>query len=191
MLIAIAGGAGVGKSEAIRILSEKGYATIKADDVNAELLQDRNYLACLKVMFPVAFTLSKLDKRKLRDIIFSDSEQREKLNNLAHPLILQRIKDLTENRQPSTVNFTFVEIPLLIAANAKNLFDKIWAVEADYNYRIKRLAARDDICENDAKKILSAQGSEEKLLSVANEIILNNGNICDLRNRIDELCSFL
>ena len=133
MIVALCGGIGSGKSAVAEILRGLGAHTLSADSINAELLKDPAYLVKLRKLFPEAFVAGdEPDKKKIREIIFSDEERRKKLNGLAHGEIMAEIARRAAGRE-----LVFVEIPLLAEAGAKNIADKICFVRAPREARAR------------------------------------------------------
>ena len=173
MRIAIAGGIGSGKSEALKVAREMGAATLSADEINAELLLDADYILKISRAFPQAVVDGKVNRKALAQIVFSDEEARNKLNLIAHPLILKRIKE--DMRSPLVV-----EMPLLIESGAAKLFDEIIFVKAPVLKRLKRLKRR-GLAYGQAIMRMRAQTSEKRLAQIATRVLTNRGNIDGLR----------
>ena len=98
MRIAIIGGIGSGKSEAMKTAAELGFSTLSADEINSGLLQSPDYINEIAVAFPTVVASGSVDRKKLADIVFSDEIELKKLNAIAHPNILRRIA--TEKADP-------------------------------------------------------------------------------------------
>lgn len=167
MKIAIIGGIGSGKSVLLHAAKNLSIASLSCDEINSELLNDKEYLNILKKEFPSAFKDGILDKTILSDIIYSDEEKRFKLNGIAHPLIFKRIKE--DDRDPLVV-----EIPLMTKEVSK-WFDEIIYVHTDIEKRLDFLHRNRGMTKETALKIMSTQNSEEELLSFAT-IVINNTN---------------
>lgn len=73
MRIAVIGGIGSGKSEAIKAAAELGIHTLSADEINSKLLCDADYIREIAAGFPQAVKDGAVDRRLLADIVFSDS----------------------------------------------------------------------------------------------------------------------
>jgi dephospho-CoA kinase len=109
--IAITGGIGSGKSTVSNILKVKGYPVYSCDEIYAELVNSKIYIDEIKKVFPTAVKQGKIDKKCLAEIIFSDKQERTRLNEIAHPLIMQT---LLARMNESDSQIVFAEVPLLL-----------------------------------------------------------------------------
>ncbi|MDR2266985.1 MAG: dephospho-CoA kinase [Christensenellaceae bacterium] len=169
MLIALAGGAGVGKSLVAKYIREFGYNVVDSDEINRKLLSQSDYIDLLKLTFPEIVVNNEISKNALRQIIFNDVAKRKTLNNLAHPLILNEILKYSLQHE-----ILFVQIPLLISCGFKSVFDIIWVVTAPKKERLKRLISRDGITRELAEQILKAQKVDDDAVYIANLVIDNS-----------------
>lgn len=173
MKIAIVGGIGSGKSEVLAVAKALGYATLSADEVNAELLRDGDYVERLRKLFPTAVKNGVVDKSVLSAIVFSDENERLKLNALAHPEIAKRIK---------AVGDAVVELPLALESGVIGLFDEIILVRCSLETRLNRLEKR-GVDRERAKKIIAVQVPDSALEKVATAVIDNDGTVAELREK--------
>ncbi|MFA5449996.1 MAG: dephospho-CoA kinase [Clostridia bacterium] len=184
-LIAIAGGIGSGKSEVMSILKEAGASIIMTDEINRRLLQDESYIKKLQEVFPYAFNSGFLNKTVLKERIFSDNNERKKLNATAHSAIIREV-ELASALLPPPV---FVEIPLIIESGTAHSFEQIWAVRSPLEERVRRIVLRDGLTEEFAKSIIRAQKGEDKIFAIANVIIDNSGDKSSLKEKILQIYS--
>lgn len=152
MIVAITGFIGSGKSLVGRVLRQEGKTVVDCDAINAELLSDGAYLAGLAELFPQAFFHGVLNKKKIAELIFSDEIERKKLNDYAHPVIFNRLKEIIDGAKGDV----FVEIPLLTDIFL-DLFDKIVVVDAKEKIRTARIAKRDKTDLDTARKKVASQ----------------------------------
>ena len=68
-----------------------------------------------------------------------------------------------------------------------NNYDRIAVIDCDEATQISRVMQRDVVDQDSAKQILTNQCSRNERLSIANDVILNNGSKEELENRIKEL----
>ena len=177
MLVALTGGIGSGKSYIMRLFEGLGAKSIYSDKINASLLQEKSYIIGLKN--------ETLDKRALRNLIFSSECDRKKLNEYSHAKIMQRIKDSV-----SKDRVTVCEIPLLSEGNFRACFDKIIYVDAPDAVRVRRICERDGVTEEEAAAAIRAQASERENKNFADYVIINDDDPTDEVRRIyDILCA--
>lgn len=180
MKIAITGRIGSGKSEVTSELRKLGAFVLSADEINRELLEDKNYLEVLEKAFPETFKQGAFDKKTLTRIVFSDPIARKKLNSIAHPEILKRILAKSKDKE-----IVFVEVPLLSMEWAER-FDKVWVVESEQELRRKRVANRDGRSQAEIDAIFSSQKEYESIEYSDCTIIKNDGSVKDLKERVRE-----
>lgn len=182
-LVAITGGIGSGKSAVVGFLTEIGVDVIIADQINAELMTESSYIKLLEKAFPSVVSNGTIDKERLRKIVFNDKNELEKLNKLAHPLIMERMERKISESKSSIV---FVEIPLLLEVGGHEAFDAVWLIKSDNDDRIRRIVMRDGIDEDLALKIIMSQASDLEREKIATRIIENSGDISVLKQRITD-----
>lgn len=186
MKVCITGLIGSGKSSVLNILKKHTDNIYNCDQINEQLLSEKNYQKLLQDNFgQEIFVNDKIDKKALAKIIFLDEKKRQLLNSLSHPEIIKRLTDIINNASDNI----FVEIPLLAeSSDLANLFDKIWLVESEFNFRLERIMKRDNIVKELAlAKINSQEKYETALKCVATDTIYNNGDLTFLDVQINKL----
>jgi dephospho-CoA kinase len=176
IIIGIAGNIGSGKTMVSRFFEDFGAYYLSADEIGWEVLIE------IKDQLKVAFGESimdgeDIDRKKLRDIVFSSGEKLTMLNELTHPLIkkkiLERIKNITSD---------------MIVIDAALLFD--WPeILKELDYAIL-VCSTDDKKEERAvkngmdrmlfRRILRSQQNEDEMSRLATYIISNNGTVQEL-----------
>jgi len=183
--VAICGGIGSGKSAVTAVLRELGAKVVVADEINAELLLDPEYIAEVKNIFPTTVDTSGIKKKELAAIIYRNESEREKLMALAHPRIYQRMLERFKDAA-----LVFYEIPLF--SECPLSFDLIWYVSADREERISRIIRRDGMDRKLAERVLSLQAREDLLKKRADVVISNDGDLNALRTAVEsKYCSIL
>lgn len=166
MRIAVTGLIGSGKTEIMKAARAMGLACLSADEINAELLNDKSYLARLATLFPSAVKDGRADRTEIARVAFGDGEKLKALNALAHPLILERI--LNDDRSPLVV-----ETPLFVGTGVESAFDKVIYVKIADDVRRERLTLR-GMREEDIAARLAAQREQQALESMADYVIENS-----------------
>lgn len=182
-VIAITGGIGAGKSEVCKILSKYGEFCISCDKINAELLQNNEYLNGLKSIFPNSVSDGKLNKRLIKEQIALHEEKRKALNKYSHAKIKAALINQIEQARADRV---FVEVPVLNQTDYAPLFDKIWVVVSDEIVRNARISARDEVDTDFAEKLIAMQSNDNDY-GEKTVYILNNGDIDSLEKKILDL----
>lgn len=175
--IAVTGGIGSGKSLFCDILKSMGYEVFSCDEIYAEMLREEEYLALLKARFPDCFVGGSLDKKRLSERVFGCAEDRKALDDLAHPIVMQRLLAKMEGKT------AFAEVPLLFEGGYEGLFDCVIAIVRSNEERVKSVMARSHLTEDEVLSRIKNQ-FDPTLLSSKNCIIVeNNGSKEDLEKQ--------
>ncbi len=156
-VIGITGGIASGKSHVVDVISKMGYEVIDSDKISYELsLKGNKVYNEIINTFGEEYVLSngEIDRKKLGRLIFNSEKDKQKLNEISHPYIIQEIKKRLKESQGAIV---FLDIPLLYEAKLEYLCDKIICVYLDKTKQIERLMARDGIDYEYALKKINSQ----------------------------------
>ncbi len=190
LVIGLTGGIGSGKSTVARIFSQLGSDMISMDKIAHELTQqDQPAYRQITDLFAPEILLAdgNLDRKKLGQLIFSDSDKRIKLESILHPKINQRVK---ENLQNCCGDIVIVEIPLLREKSQFPYLDRILVIDAEESIRISRVEIRDNLNKTEIKAIINTQVKADMQKSLADDIINNNGLLDELTNKVENLYKF-
>lgn len=183
--IAITGGIASGKSTVAALFKELGAQTFSADAVAKQLVRKGTpALALIAKHFGKEILLEdgQLNRKKLREIIFKNSDKKKWLEALLHPLIRDKLKHLCQN---STAKIKVVEIPLLAESDDDYGFiDKIIVCRANITSRIERIIKRDGITSDQAKAIINSQPSDQALAEIATDYIDTDKSIEEIKEDI-------
>ena len=190
--IIITGQIASGKSSISKLIKErnKNYLVLDADDQIKELYKRGAEL--YKVLVnefgdSILNEKGNISKAKLRRTVFLNDENREKLNELTHPVILKNMVSLAKGSEADVV---FLQIPLLnesinILKKLVNI-DEIWNITASDEVRFNRLMSRKGMTEEIAHRIMEIQSEFESddfdILSIE-----NNGDYEELNNKLNLL----
>ncbi len=186
-IIAITGGIGSGKSTVLAYLREKGYAVFSCDAIYREIIDTPAYVKKIREVFPLCVVNGKIDKSRLAEIVFKDKTMREKLNDAAHPYIMQRLQECMREAE----GCVFAEVPLLFEGNFENQFDYVLVVHREMEARIQSVIERDgytraQILDRIASQFDYDAPSAKKRFEDCNAVLLfNEGRVEDLKKQID------
>jgi dephospho-CoA kinase len=186
--IGLTGGIASGKSTAAQRFSELGVPVIDADDASrAVVAPGTPGLDQVVQRFGpgVLTTQGELDRRALRNLIFSDDAARADLNAILHPLIRTHME---QQAVDAVGPYLIMAIPLLVeGGRQRDRVDRILVVDVDEAVQLQRLTARDGVSEKQARAILAAQASRSARLNAADDILTNAGSVSELRHAVDRL----
>lgn len=176
--IAITGGIGSGKSAVCEIVRALGYPVYSADEIYHALLKDNALISALHREFGVAEE-GTLDRKKLARIVFSDPKALRRLNEITHPLVMQKL--LSSMREP----ISFAEVPLLFEGGFAPLFDAVLVVTRDRESRINAVRQRDGLSREEAERRMQNQFDYEKNDLSAHTVIENDDDFASLRSKVE------
>jgi len=189
-LVGLTGGIASGKSAVSDHLESLGVALVDADLVAREVVKPKSAaLNKLQTLFGSSIITStgELDRARLRSIIFDSENQRKKLEAVLHPAIKNRSTELIEKHMMDGAAYVVYAVPLLVETNQMERFDRIVVVDVSRETQIRRICLRDKTTELQAEKILSSQASRSQRLSVADDVINNEGTLAELKSQVEEL----
>ncbi len=125
-----------------------------------------------------------LDRARLRQQVFSDPDKRKKLESILHPLIRARAEALANEADAAYCVFV---IPLLVETGADYALDRVLLIDTPVELQYDRVALRDGLSDSEIKAILESQADREQRLQAADDVVVNDGSIDDLRAKVDQL----
>jgi dephospho-CoA kinase len=98
------------------------------------------------------------------------------------------IRRLTDQRAEAAQGpYCMVAIPLLVETGGKDRFQRVLVVDCEPELQVARLMARDGMTREAATRMLAAQAPRAARLSVADDVIRNDGDIANLRDQVAKL----
>jgi dephospho-CoA kinase len=147
--VAITGGIGAGKSEALRAFADHGAATVSSDEIVHHLLRhDEEVRSALLAELGegVLGEEGGVDRGRVAEIVFRDRAKLDFLERLLHPRVaaeyLRWREQLAELPNPPRVCVT--EVPLLYESGGETRFDKVVVITAPAKLREQRRRVRRD-----------------------------------------------
>jgi dephospho-CoA kinase len=176
--VAVTGGIGAGKSEALRAFARHGAAVISSDEIVHELLgSDEDVRAAVRERFGdgVFGPEGQVDRGRIADIVFADPEQLDWLERLLHPRVvaayLRWRDDLARRPDPPAVCVT--EVPLLYEVGGDTRFDAVVVISASPDVRVSRQVRP---MQDRERRLIP----DEEKLSRADFAYLNDGSLEEL-----------
>jgi len=185
--IGLTGGIASGKSTICQLFSDLNIPIIDADIIARELVEpEQPALKEIVAFFGVEVLNSdgSLNRRFLRNIIFSDLKAKSQLEAILHPKISDQLEQQSNSLHSS---YCILAIPLLIESNLQKNVDRIVVIDISVQQQIERLCHRDNISVHDAQLIIDNQCSREQRITFADDIITNGGTLDNLHKIIFDL----
>lgn len=187
MIIGLTGGIASGKSTVSKIFRELGAKIVDADIKAKEISEREDVVKEIGNIFgkEVINIEGKIDRSKIKEIVFNNKEKLKKLNDLIHPKVMEEFKKIKENAGKNDI--IIFDVPLLFESGMDKMCDKIILVFTDKDIQIKRMLERDGITEELAEKIINSQMSLEEKLNKSQIHLENNGTLEDLREKSETI----
>lgn len=180
-IIGLTGGVGSGKSEASKILGSFGACIVDADTIARDAVNDPEIKQKLMSAWPSVFSNNQLDRKALGRIVFSNKDEREKLNRIVHPwIVLHCIEAIKRCKSKIAV----LVAPLLIENGLQSMVNEVWVVDAPEEIRLKRIVEREKIAKEEALLMLQSQLPSEKKREAADVVIENGETIEKLKESL-------
>ncbi len=182
MIIGLTGGIGSGKSTAAEYFSGKGFTIIDVDGVARDIVEPGG--GAYREVVSAFGCVSKdghIDRRALANIVFNDDNALKKLNSIVHPRVHGEISRLLGESTGDVV----IYCALLIEAGYVPMCDKVMLITANDELRIKRVAKRNQITDDEARARLTAQNSDEFRIPYADIVIANDGDTLEFICKLD------
>ena len=187
-VVGLTGGIGSGKSAAAAEFARLG-ATVVDTDLIAHELTGAGGAAIpeIKRLFGRAFVDASgaMDRRRMRDLVFSDAEEKTRLESLLHPMIRAE----AERRIASALGpYVVFVVPLLIeSADYRARLDRVLVVDCPEAIQLARVRQRSALPEAEIRRIMASQSKRQTRVDAADDLIDNSGTIAALQQRVAEL----
>lgn len=173
-IVGLTGGIGSGKSTVARILEAMGYGVFSADSAGhhaytlepvrqavTQLLGDDSY-----------GTDGSVDRRRIAELVFNDSEKLSALNRIIHPAVRQMFNDWMAGKPDELLLFR--EAAILFESGSHLDCDAVITVAAPESLRIQRVIHRDGSSPEAVKARLTKQMSDQERKAKADFEIIND-----------------
>tara|TARA_B100001094_G_scaffold331537_1_gene400218 strand:+ start:109 stop:702 length:594 start_codon:yes stop_codon:yes gene_type:complete len=183
MIVGLTGGIGSGKSVAGKYFNELGIDVIDADDISRSILDDNKKVRELFLNnFGDKFlNNNKIDRNLLRSEIFKNPDKKHILESIIHPIVREELSKFIEQ---SKSIYKIIMVPLIFETSSKDFYNKIIVVDCDQEHQINRASLRDNKSEKDIENIIKNQATRDQRLSIADEIIINNSTLDNLKTQV-------
>ena len=185
--VGLTGGIGCGKSTVANIFADLNVPVLDADDIAHRLVEKgQPALAQIQQAFgsDILNSDGSLDRKSLRDRVFSDLKQKQKLESILHPLIY---KALQAELEQLTTAYCIISIPLLFETDMAHFVDRILVIDCPVETQIERVKVRDSLTIERIQSIIDSQVSRAFRKTKADDLIDNSDTDYRLAEQVKKL----
>ncbi len=172
--IGIGGGIGSGKTDIAKAFETLDIPVYYADTEAKKLMETEHIRKNIsQVLDTSLFINGKLDKAKMSELIFNDTEARHTINKIVHPAVYNDFNLWSQNQDKNVV---MIEAAILFETEFYKQLDATILVLANKQERIKRTTKRDNINTASVIQRINSQEDPENFINLATFLIRNNDN---------------
>jgi len=188
LVVGLTGGIGSGKSAAAREFARLGATVVDTDAIAHELTGAGGAaIPEVKRLFGPASVDSTgaMDRRRMRDLVFSDAQKKARLESLLHPMIRAE----SERRAAAATGpYVLLVVPLLVESpDYRARLRRVVVVDCPEALQIVRVRQRSGLPEGEIRRIVASQIQREKRLAAADDVIDNSGTVAALQQQVRKL----
>lgn len=187
-VVAVTGGIGSGKTEVCKYFSALGVPVVDLDQIAHEMsLPGSPAMQAVRTTFgDEMFEIDgRLNRAKLRELVFAEPDALEQLNQIMHPAI--RAEAVRQIAGYSAQAYVVLAIPLLVESREDwQMIDHVLVVDCDEQTQLARIVQRSQLSETMAEAMIAAQSSREERLSIADSVIVNEQTLDNLQEKVLE-----
>lgn len=177
-IVGLTGGIGSGKSTVADGFAALGAYVIDADGLSHQLTTPNGpALDAISAAFEGVVTNGILDRAALRERVFADTETRQRLEAILHPMIRTATSGALASESAIAAPYVILMVPLLFeSATYKKRIDCAVVVDVDEATQIERVTRTRGLAADEVKRIISTQMAQAERLTHAQFIINNRGS---------------
>jgi dephospho-CoA kinase len=185
-LVGLTGGIGSGKSTVAELFAALGVRIIDTDLISHQLTKANGAaIPLIRKTFGDDYIDARgaLDRGRMRTLVFADPAAKQRLEAILHPLILDQTKQ--QAASPSGAPYTLIVVPLLFESDRyAGWMSRTIAVDCPEAAQIARTMQRSKLSEADVRAVMAQQFSRTERQKLADEMVLNDGNLEDLKTQV-------
>jgi len=191
LIVGLTGGYASGKSTVAKMFVEFGGVLIDADKLAREVVKpDKQAWFEIVAHFGKGILLKngEIDRKALGEIVFGSEAERERINAIVHPRVLEEeLKAIEEIKEREPDAIVILSVPLLIESGHYKNCHKIVVVTVDRDTQIKRLMERDGFSREESLRRISAQMPLSEKVTYADFVIDNSGSIQETELQVKDV----
>ena len=186
--VGLTGGIGCGKSTVAELFAELGASIVDTDVIAHSLTAPHGAaMPAILAEFGPDFATpdGALDRARMRTLVFADATARARLEAILHP----RIRDATAAAAAiASGAYVIFAVPLLIESGTwRARVSRVLAIDCSEETQVRRVMARSGLTADAVRAIMAAQVTRAQRLAAADDVIDNDGGLAALRPQVERL----
>jgi len=190
-IIGVTGGIGAGKSSVSEILRELGAKVIDADQISKQETEPGK-----PAWKEIVDTFGKeillpdktINRKELAKIVFRSESKRLFLERIIHDRVTLEMRKMIKDIEATGFNGVIsLDVPIPVHSGFLDVVDSVWVVTCREEERIRRVMDRSGMEYSDAKNRIRAQMPQNEYIRLADEVIENEGNLEELKQKVHKL----
>lgn len=189
-VLGLTGGIATGKSTADEFFKKQNIPIIDSDKIAYKIMDiGKPAYQKVKLIFGDEFLNEdkSINRKKLGHLVFSDSKELKKLNDITHPLIYQEIQEKIQVEKNKKTPLVIVDAPVLFESGGQKYCDATLVITLPLDVQLKRLMARNNLTKNEAMNRINSQMPLTQKEKLATYVVDNTGTIKELENNLAKI----
>lgn len=189
LIIGLTGGIGCGKSTVANLFARYGAGIVDTDVISHQLTQRGGAaIPAIRAAFGDCYIAEDgaMNRNKMRALVFSDADARQRLEHILHPMILEQAEQQLQQLQAAP--YSILVVPLLSERSIfRRLVQRVLVVDCDERTQLARVLGRCNMSEGEVRAIIASQISCADRLRLADDVIHNDAGPDSLDGQVAAL----
>lgn len=193
-VIGLTGQTGAGKSSVSKIIRSQGIEVIDCDKVSREVVaNEKRCLADMALEFSISILNmdGTLNRKRLGEIVFSDAQKLDRLNELIFPYIKSYLHEKISQLAEQGGAVVVLDAPTLFESGMDEDCDSVISVISPEPLRLNRIVVRDHLTDEEARQRISSQHDDAYYTSRSQLVIVNDKDQQELHVKTLELVGLI
>jgi dephospho-CoA kinase len=188
-LVGLTGGVGSGKSTVAAMLRELGAEVVDADEAAHAVYEPgtRGFAAVVREFGDKFVSDGRIDRKRLGELVFKDSDALRRLNAIVHPLVREWMAARTAEAAERGAGVVVQDVPLLFENGLEELFPAVVLVWVPEELQVERLVEGRGFTRDRAREVIAAQLPIDAKRDRAQHVVDNSGTIESTRAQVERL----
>jgi dephospho-CoA kinase len=183
-VVGLTGGIGSGKSTVADLFAARGVPVVDTDVIAHRITAPHGVaMPQIEAEFGPSFVAAdgSMDRARMRALVFGDEAAKKRLEAITHPLIRSETERETRDARGP---YAIVVVPLLVESGSwKTRVNRVLDVDCSVDTQIERVMRRNGFPREQVLAIIARQATREARVAAADDVIENDGASVDTLTR--------